>query len=560
MPVHFPRLIAVAIVILTIGQMPLGVAAALPIFDAHFHYNDEAAAVYPVSQVVQRFRDNGVRTILATSTPNDGTRALGAATRAHPGDPPRVVPFLRPYRNAADRGTWFNDPAIYTMIETELARDADWRGIGEFHLNGLEADTALVKKMVALAVARGLFLHAHCDEAALTLLLRDDPRARIIWAHTGFSVTPEKIADYFARYPNLVGELSYRDDVVADGKLTPAWRALFLAYPDRFVIGSDTWTNERWVRYDEIIARYRGWLDQLPAPVASMIAHGNGERLFPAVASAPSSAPRDRGLLFRIDKAGLPPSYVFGTLHSGDPRVTALPAEVARAFDAAKSFATESRLSDREIGGFMEAAQFDDGHRLADFFDAATIDQIRAALGSDVPSDAIFERLKPWALMLKLAERPASATYGVTLDQQLLDDARRRKLAIVGLELPDEQVAAFDSITLPAQVALVKFVLAHRDALTVEHEQVVAAWLDRDLGRLAELNAAQRRKYPEVAPHLAELTRHLIDDRSVQMAHRLFLPLRSGRVFVAVGALHLHGERSLLALLREQGYRIHRVF
>ena len=144
--------------------------------------------------------------------------------------------------------------------------------------------------------------------------------------------------------------------------------------------------------------------------------------------------------------------------------------------------------------------------------------------------------------------------------RNIFGEARRRKLAIVGLELPDEQVAAFDSITLPAQVALVKFVLAHRDALSAEHEQVVAAWLDRDLGRLAELNAAQRRKYPEVAPHLAELTRHLIDDRSVQMAHRLFLPLRSGRVFVAVGALHLYGERSLLALLREQGYRIHRVF
>jgi hypothetical protein len=237
MPVHFPRLVVVAILILTIGQTPLGVAAALPIFDAHLHYNDEAAAVYPVSQVLQRLRDNGVRTIVATSTPNDGTRALSAATRANPGNLPRVVPFLRPYRNAADRQTWFNDPAIYTMIETELARDVDWRGIGEFHLNGSEADTAPVKRMVALAVARGLFLHAHCDEAALAFLLRDDPRARIIWAHTGFSVTPDKIADYFARYPNLVGELSYRDDVVADGKLTPAWRALFLAYPDRFVVG-----------------------------------------------------------------------------------------------------------------------------------------------------------------------------------------------------------------------------------------------------------------------------------------------------------------------------------
>ena len=44
------------------------------------------------------------------------------------------------------------------------------------------------------------------------------------------------------------------------------------------------------------------------------------------------------------------------------------------------------------------------------------------------------------------------------------------------------------------------------------------------------------------------------------MAHRLFLPLRDGRTFVAVGALHLYGRDGLLALIRAQGYRVRRVF
>jgi len=277
--------------------------------------------------------------------------------------------------------------------------------------------------------------------------------------------------------------------------------------------------------------------------------------------AATAAVPDARGLLFRLDKAGIAPSYVFGTLHSGDPRVTSLAAPVSRAFAEARTFATEGRLSGQEIAGFSEAAQFDDGRRLADYFDAATMAQIRAALGADTPSDATFERWKPWAVMLKLAERPAPAgSGGETLDQRLLEEARRRKLGIVGLELVDEQVAAFDAIALPTQVALVKFLLRNRDVLAAEHDAVIAAWLDRDLARLAELNVAQGRRYPEVAAHLAELTRRLVDDRSVQMAHRLFLPLRSGRVFVAVGASHLHGKRSLLALLREQGYHIRRVF
>ena len=268
-----------------------------------------------------------------------------------------------------------------------------------------------------------------------------------------------------------------------------------------------------------------------------------------------------RGLLFRLERAGIAPSYVFGTLHSADPRVTELPAQVSRAFADARTFATEVRLSDGEIANFFEAAQFDDGRRLSEFFDAATLARIRVLLGARAPAEATFDRLKPWVLMLLLAEEaPAAGSAGETLDQRLLEDARRRRLAIVGLEMPDEQIAAFDAIALPAQVALVRYLLTHRDALAGEHEAVIAAWLDRNLDALAALNVLQQRRNPEVAPHLAELTRHLVENRSVQMAHRLFLPLRAGRVFVAVGALHLHGPKSLLALLREQGYRIRRVF
>jgi hypothetical protein len=68
--------------------------------------------------------------------------------------------------------------------------------------------------------------------------------------------------------------------------LTPAWRALFERYPDRFLIGSDTWTNDRWASYGDIIARYRRWLAQLPPEIAAKIAHGNAKALFGGAAPA----------------------------------------------------------------------------------------------------------------------------------------------------------------------------------------------------------------------------------------------------------------------------------
>ncbi|WP_229179390.1 amidohydrolase family protein [Bradyrhizobium ivorense] len=85
------------------------------------------------------------------------------------------------------------------------------------------------------------------------------------------------------KYPKLWGELSYRGGIVdGAGKLTPEWRTLFERFPDRFMLGSDTWISERWASYGEIMAGYRGWLDQLAPDVAAKIAHGNARALFAA--------------------------------------------------------------------------------------------------------------------------------------------------------------------------------------------------------------------------------------------------------------------------------------
>ena len=82
------------------------------------------------------------------------------------------------------------------------------------------------------------------------------------------------------QHAGLMGELSYRNDITDGGKLSKQWRALFTAYPDRFLLGSDCWVTERWAQYGEIMDYYQRWLAELPRDVAVKIAHGNGERMF----------------------------------------------------------------------------------------------------------------------------------------------------------------------------------------------------------------------------------------------------------------------------------------
>jgi hypothetical protein len=127
---------------------------------------------------------------------------------------------------------------------------------------------------------------AHVDDVAIDLLMANTPskgqQTRLIWAHTGIGGTPVARVDaLMARYPLLMGELSYRPGLTCDGgMLCPEWQALLLKYPNRFVIGSDTWVNQRWQYYDELMQGYRTWLGGLPPEVARAIGWGNAAGWF----------------------------------------------------------------------------------------------------------------------------------------------------------------------------------------------------------------------------------------------------------------------------------------
>jgi hypothetical protein len=266
----------ISALLLSVG-LGVVVAEPMPLFDAHLHYNWEPAPRVTTHEALRLFEAAGVRGILANSRPNAGTHALFAARS----DKLQVVPFLRPYRVRADVQTWFNDPQTLALIDEEYRRHGYFAGIGEFHLHGEEARSPVVAQMVGFARERKLMLHAHSDVAALEILFSLYPEARIIWAHTGFSLPATDVERMLRTYPGLVAELSYRSGISdGAGMISTEWRQLFERYPERFLLGSDTWIDERWDRYGQIMGGYRTWLEQLPTRVARQIAWENAVRLF----------------------------------------------------------------------------------------------------------------------------------------------------------------------------------------------------------------------------------------------------------------------------------------
>jgi hypothetical protein len=255
--------------LLTLVAPAIGRAAELPIVDAHIHYSHDAWTVVPPREAVALLRQAGVKRALVSSSNDEGTQMLVAEA------PDLIIPALRPYRTRGDLSTWARDPTIVAYVEERL-RKHRYVAIGEFHVYGADADLPVPRRIVELARQHTLMLHAHADADAVERLFRHDPGARILWAHAGFD-SPERVREMLRRYKTLWADLAMRSDHGAGGKVAPEWRPVFLEFPDRFMVGTDTFVPERWHYVPEHASWSRAWLADLPPDVAERIAWRNGE-------------------------------------------------------------------------------------------------------------------------------------------------------------------------------------------------------------------------------------------------------------------------------------------
>lgn len=252
----------------------------MPIFDAHLHYSHDAWAVVPPQGFIDILRKANIRRAMVSSSNNEGTKMLQDVA------PQMIVPELRPYRSRGELGTWARDPTVIPFVEDLLAK-RKYVAIGEFHIYGQDAELPNMRRIVELARQHGLFLHSHSDSIAVEIHFRQDPNARVLWAHSGFE-RPENVRAMLRKYPNLWCDLAFLTSHASGGKVAPGWREAFLEFPDRFLVGTDSFTPER-LHYIAEHARWsRQWLSDLPKDVAEQIGYKNGERLF---ANSPAMRP-----------------------------------------------------------------------------------------------------------------------------------------------------------------------------------------------------------------------------------------------------------------------------
>lgn len=246
----------------------------IPIFDVHIHYSQNAWEETSPEKAIEQIRKAGIKKALVSSSPDDGTLLL--YQRA----PDLIVPALRPYRQPGDVSSWLEDAGLMVYLEDRLKKGI-YKAIGEFHVNGVLADSPIMRGVIGLAKRYNQVLQAHSDADAIQRMYKQEPSLRIVWAHAGFA-SAQEVGAMFARYPNLYVDLAVRTDIAPGGKLEAAWQQVISKYPERVMLGTDTWVPSRWTAgsVGEHATWARSWLKTLPADIARKIATENAERLF----------------------------------------------------------------------------------------------------------------------------------------------------------------------------------------------------------------------------------------------------------------------------------------
>jgi len=272
-----------------------------------------------------------------------------------------------------------------------------------------------------------------------------------------------------------------------------------------------------------------------------------------ACRSASEAAPTGRlphPLLWSADKDGRT-TYFFGTMHAGVDASTRLPAIVWSKLDASRAFAMETDL---------------DGAAVSPVF-APTTQSLREALGADywAKLEAALgaggarevEYLPPMVPAASLSLRGLPPTP--PMDRVLSARAAGEHKPIVFLEPVDRQLAA---LARWFDVKALRMLLDELPTSEQHARALLAAYVAGDERTMLALNDDEKADALRHGYTAAEYDREMADllyDRNASWIAPIEQLHAAGGGFVAVGALHLVGPRSVLDLLAHRGYRITRL-
>ncbi|TIW24105.1 MAG: polysaccharide biosynthesis protein GumN [Mesorhizobium sp.] len=279
-----------------------------------------------------------------------------------------------------------------------------------------------------------------------------------------------------------------------------------------------------------------------------------------------AATPNGKGLLWKLEKPGEKPSFLFGTMHMTDPRVTTLPASARKAFGAADTVVIETTevLDQQKMMAALvkepDLMMFTDSTTLSSLLspdDAATMNKALDARG--IPP-ATVAKMKPWMLSAMVAlpacELARKAGGAPVLDVKLAEDAKASGKAVEGLETVADQLHAMASLPLAFHMKGLVDTLKLGDKVNDVNETMIVLYQHGDTGMFWPLFRAVLPGDADDPASYAAFEETMITSRNKVMADHAAPFLARGNAFIAVGALHLPGPQGLVEDFRKAGYTV----
>lgn len=249
-------------------------------------------------------------------------------------------------------------------------------------------------------------------------------------------------------------------------------------------------------------------------------------------------------------------SYLLGTIHVDDERVTKFPLALESVLQQVDSVTLEMQMDSATLAQASMAMFITEGPDLKERVGEALFTRAAQKMALRGVPEMMVLRMKPWAVSTALS-LPIPTT-GVFMDKRIHSIALEQGKKVIGLETAEEQIAVFDTLTEAEQIVLLKETLDNYAQVPHMLESMIKAYIQRDLAQLERLNQEYMPKGSEQL--MQRFMRHLVDERNVRMVKRMQGQLKRGNSLIAVGALHLPGEHGILNLLAQQGYKISVVY
>ena len=278
--------------------------------------------------------------------------------------------------------------------------------------------------------------------------------------------------------------------------------------------------------------------------------------LLPLVLVAQTGSAADKGRLWRVESAQHQVSYLFGTMHSDDPRVTELPALVNAAFTGATSVTLEMELDEPSMQAMAGKMFLPESESLASILGDELYRQVVSALADYGMPAVLASRMKPWVVLMTLSVPPPKT--GEFLDLLLYQRALQAGKTVHGLESAEEQIAVFEQMRGDDQLSMLRETLRLLPEYPALFERLIKTYLNGDLQGLM---AMSEETYTQIPPEVnARVMQRLLVERNDRMVERMQPQLHEGGAFVAVGALHLPGDNGIIQQLRGLGYQVRAVY